>query len=66
MNNTLALISAFLGGALAGAGAAILFAPEKGEELRGRIVEILRRRGLVCKENDVDAIVEQLTQELAD
>ena len=64
MNNTLGLISAFIGGALVGAGAALLFAPEKGEDLRGRICGILRSRGIICSESDVDALVEQLTQEL--
>ena len=42
MNNTLGLISAFLGGAIVGAGAALLFAPEKGSELRTRIADICR------------------------
>jgi gas vesicle protein len=58
------LISAFLGGAIVGAGAALLFAPEKGEDLRERIIGILRSRGIICSETDVDALVEQLTQEL--
>ena len=52
MNNTLGLISAFIGGAVVGAGAALLFAPEKGEDLR---------RG-----TRVDAPVEKLTRELDD
>ena len=34
MNNSLGIISAFLGGALVGTAAALLFAPEKGEDLR--------------------------------
>ena len=36
MNNSLGIISAFLGGAIVGAGAALLFAPEKGADLRKR------------------------------
>ena len=40
------LIYAFLGGAVVGALAAILFAPEKGSDLRKRIKEILKRRGI--------------------
>lgn len=64
MNDTLGLVSAFLGGALVGAAAAILFAPEKGEDLRERICKILRRNGVVCSEQDVDALVARLTKEL--
>ena len=36
------LIYAFLGGAVVGALAAILFAPEKGSDLRKRVFRILR------------------------
>ena len=66
MNDNIGLIAAFLGGAIVGAGAAILFAPEKGEDLRARICGILKRRGVVCSADEVDALVEQLTQELDD
>lgn len=60
------LLYAFIGGAIVGAGAALLLAPEKGEELRSRIKTILRRRGLCCCDNEIDALVEQLTAELDD
>ncbi|HRF69693.1 MAG TPA: YtxH domain-containing protein [Muribaculum sp.] len=66
MNNSLGLISAFVGGALVGAGAALLFAPEKGADLRERICDILRKKGIICSETDVDALVERLTQDLED
>lgn len=66
MNDNIGLIAAFLGGAIVGAGAAILFAPEKGSDLRARICDILKRRGVVCSADEVDALVEQLTQELDD
>lgn len=64
MNNFLTLVSAFVGGAVVGAGAALLFAPEKGEELRARIRSILRRRGIYCSDREIDALVEQLTAEI--
>lgn len=64
MNNSIGIISAFLGGALVGAAAALLFAPEKGEDLRARIVEILRKKGIICSETDVDTLVEQLKENL--
>ena len=60
------LLYAFLGGAIVGAGAAILFAPEKGEDLRRRIKDLLRKKGIICTESEIDALVEQLTREIED
>ena len=60
------LLYAFLGGSLVGAGAAILFAPEKGEDLRRRIKDLLRKKGIICTESEIDALVEQLTSEIED
>lgn len=57
----LTLISAFLGGAIVGCGAALLFTPEKGSELRERIAEILRRRGVKISDDEVDALVAELS-----
>ncbi len=64
--NNLTLLYAFLGGAIVGAGAAILFAPEKGEDVRARIKAILRKKGICCSDTEIDALVEQLTTELDD
>lgn len=44
----------------------MLFAPEKGADLRKRIVELLRSKGIICSESDVDKLVEQLTRDLDD
>lgn len=57
------LIYAFLGGAIVGASASLLFAPEKGEDLRKRICRIVRRKGLKISEDEVDALVAELTGE---
>lgn len=57
----LTLISAFLGGAIVGCGAALLFTPEKGSELRERIADILRRRGVKISDDEVDALVAELS-----
>jgi gas vesicle protein len=62
----LGLLYAFLGGAIVGAGAAVLFAPEKGEDLRRRIKDVLRKKGILCTENEIAALVEQLTTEIDD
>lgn len=57
------ILYAFLGGAIVGCGAAILFAPEKGEEVRNRIVKILKRKGIKISDEEVDALVAELTGE---
>ncbi len=57
------ILYAFLGGAIVGCGAAILFAPEKGEEVRSRIVRILKRKGIKISDEEVDALVAELTGE---
>ncbi|MDE6339381.1 MAG: YtxH domain-containing protein [Muribaculaceae bacterium] len=57
---TLTLISAFLGGAIVGCGAALLFTPEKGADVRSRICELLRRRGIKISDSEVDALVAEL------
>lgn len=62
--NATSVIAAFLGGAIVGAGAALLFAPEKGEDVRARIREILRKKGICCCDDEIDALVEQLTTEI--
>ena len=62
----LTLISAFVGGAIVGAGAALLFAPEKGEELREQIKDLLKKYG-VCKcskEEELDTIVDEIAAEI--
>lgn len=57
------ILYAFLGGAIVGCGAALLFAPEKGEELRERICKVLKRKGIKISDAEVDALVAELTGE---
>ncbi|MDE5663547.1 MAG: YtxH domain-containing protein [Muribaculaceae bacterium] len=56
----LTLLYAFLGGAIVGAGAALLLAPEKGEDLRNRICKVLRKKGIKISDDEVDALVAEL------
>lgn len=64
--SNISLLYAFIGGAIVGAGAALLFAPEKGEDIRARIADLLRKKGIICSDNEIDALVEQLTTEIDD
>ncbi len=59
------ILYAFLGGAIVGCSAALLFAPEKGEELRKRICKVLRRNGIKISDDEVDALVAELSGEEA-
>lgn len=57
------ILYAFLGGAIVGCSAALLFAPEKGEDVRERIVKLLKRKGIKISDEEVDALVAELTCE---
>ena len=57
------MIYAFLGGAVVGLGAAVLFAPEKGEHLRERIGRLIRRKGIKISDEEVDELVAELAGE---
>lgn len=54
---------AFLGGAIVGAAASLLFAPEKGVELRAQIKNILRKHGLISG-SEMDDLVEQIAAQI--
>ena len=57
----LGILYAFLGGAVVGCATAILFAPEKGSDLRKRIKEILKKRGIDFTVDEVEELVEQIS-----
>ena len=58
------VLAAFLGGAAVGAAIGILFAPDKGEETRHKIAEILRKKGIKLNRSEMDDLVEEITTEL--
>ncbi len=58
------LLAAFLGGAIIGAAAGVLFAPEKGSDLRAKIMEALRKRGIRLNQAEMNNLVDEIAEEL--
>ncbi|MBR4128458.1 MAG: YtxH domain-containing protein [Bacteroidaceae bacterium] len=58
----LGLIAAFAGGAVIGAAAGILFAPEKGEHMRNKICQALRKRGIHLKDCEMNKLVDDIAE----
>ena len=58
-------IAAFIGGIALGAAAGILLAPEKGVDTRERIAEALRKRGIKLNRKEMNALVDDISEELS-
>ena len=56
----LSIVAAFLGGVTLGATAGILFAPEKGEDTRRKIAEVLRKKGIRLNRAEMEDLVDQI------
>lgn len=56
------ILYAFLGGAIVGCSAAILFAPEKGEDIRSKICDLVKRKGIKISDAEVDELVAELAR----
>jgi len=60
----LSILAAFLGGAVVGAACGILFAPEKGENMRTRIADAIRKRGIKLNGKELESLVDDIADEL--
>ena len=58
------LLYAFLGGAIEGCATAVLFAPEKGTDLRNRIKTLLKKKGIDFTDDEVEQLVEQISAQI--
>lgn len=58
------ILLAFIGGAAVGAACGVLFAPEKGDETRARIAEVIRKRGLKLSGKELENLVDDIAEEL--
>ena len=60
----LSILAAFLGGAAVGAACGSLFAPEKGENMRTRIADAIRKRGIKLNGKELESLVDDIADEL--
>lgn len=61
---SLSLLYAFIGGAILGAGLALLYAPESGKDLRVRIKELLKKKGIDFSDDEVEQLVNQISAQI--
>lgn len=56
-------MGAFLGGAIMGFAAAILFAPQRGETLRRRLKEKLSEQSIILSDSEVEELIARLEED---
>ena len=58
------VLAAFLGGAAVGAALGIRFAPEKGEDTRHKIAEILSKKWIKLNSSEMENLVDEIAAEM--
>lgn len=58
------VISAVIGGAIAGAAVGLLLAPEKGDDTRKKIMKALKEKGIYLKKDKMEELVDEIEDQI--
>ena len=58
------VIASIVGGAVAGATVGLLLAPEKGEDVRKKIMDVLKEKGICLKKSKMEKLVDEIEDKI--